>query len=66
MKLSILKNKLAKTVFLSLLISVIVTMLYFAGFLGTWETKISDALYNPSNTSNEIIIVIIDDKSLQD
>jgi adenylate cyclase len=63
---TILKNKLTKTLLISLLISVIVTMLMTAGFLDTWESKISDAFYAPSNTLDEIVIVAIDDESLQE
>ncbi|UCF12798.1 MAG: adenylate/guanylate cyclase domain-containing protein [Thermoplasmatales archaeon] len=63
---TILKNKLTKTLFISLFISAIVTMLMTAGFLDTWESKISDAFYAPGNTLDEIIIVAIDDESLQE
>ena len=63
--LNIPKNKLTKTLFISLLIPTIIAMLMTAGFLDTWESKISDALYAPGNPLDEIIIVSIDDKSLQ-
>ena len=53
----ILKNKLTKTLLVSIIISVIVTLLMTAGVLNTWEAKISDAFYYPSNTLDEIIIV---------
>lgn len=62
----ILKNKLVKTLFVSLIISTSVSLLMAAGFLGTWETKISDAFYSPSNTLDNIVIVAIDDDSLED
>jgi adenylate cyclase len=35
-----------------------------AGFLNTWESKISDAFYYPSSTLSDIIIVEIDDESI--
>ena len=60
----ILKNKLTKTLLVSFLIAVIVAMLMPAGFLNTWESKISDAFYYPSSTLPEIIIVEIDDVSI--
>jgi adenylate cyclase len=41
-------------------------MLLFTGFLDTWESKLSDAFYTPGSTLEEIIIVSIDDKSLQE
>jgi adenylate cyclase len=63
---SILKNKLAKTLFVALIISSAVSLLMVAGFLGTWETKLSDALYSPSKTLDDIVIVAIDDDSLEE
>ena len=63
---SIIKNKLAKTLFVSIIISTIVSIFLAIGFLGTWETKISDAFYSPSNTLDDIIIVAIDDYSLEE
>ncbi len=65
MKSGILANKLAKTLFVSFLISLIITGFYVIGFLETWENKISDAFYIPGVPSNEIVIVEIDDASLQ-
>jgi len=62
----IIKNKLTKTLLISLSISAIVTMLIFTGFLDTWESKVSDSFYAPSTTLDDIVIVSIDDKSLQD
>jgi len=63
---SILKNKLAKTLFVALIISSAVSLLMVVGFLGTWEIKISDAFYSPSNTLDDIVIVAIDDDSLEE
>jgi adenylate cyclase len=62
----ILKKKFTKTILISLIVAVILTGLMFIGFLDTWESKISDAFYNPSNTLDDIIIVAIDDQSLQE
>jgi adenylate cyclase len=61
---SILKNKLAKTLFVSIVISAVVILIMIVGFLGTWEKVISDAFYSPSNTLDDIVIVAIDDDSL--
>ncbi len=64
---SILKNKLTKTIFVSIIISAVVALLMVAGFLGTWETQIfSDTFYSPSNTLDDIVIVSIDDDSLEE
>ncbi len=62
----IIKNKLTKTLLVSLSISAIVTLLIFTGFLDTWESKVSDSFYAPSTTLDDIVIVSIDDKSLQE
>jgi class 3 adenylate cyclase/CHASE2 domain-containing sensor protein len=62
----ILKNRLTKTLFVSLIISIFVVMLMISGFLGTWETKISDAFYSPSKTLDDIVIVSIDDYSIRE
>jgi len=64
MKRGIFKNKLAKTLLVSIFIATIVSMLMPAGFLNTWESKISDGFYYPSSTLTDIIIVEIDDESI--
>jgi len=66
MNFKIFKNKLAKTLIVSIFIAVIVSLLMTAGFLDTWESKISDAFYSPSTTDDTIVIVAIDDSSLQE
>jgi len=62
----ILKNKLTKTLLVSLFISALASMLIFTGFLNTWESKVSDAFYAPGTPLDDIVIVTIDDKSLQE
>jgi len=64
--LGILKKKIAKTLFISFLISIIVSLLMTAGFLDTYESKISDAYYSPSITIDDIVIVAIDDESFRE
>jgi len=61
-----LKNKLTKTLFISITVPAILTLLVFTGFLNTWESKVSDAFYAPSTTLNDIVILAIDDQSLQE
>jgi adenylate cyclase len=55
-----------RTLFISIIVSFIVSILIFTGFLNTWEARLSDALYAPSSTLDDIVIVAIDDDSLQD
>jgi len=62
----ILKNKKNTTIFVSFIVPIFVTILLFTGFLHTWEYKISDAFYNSGNVSEEIVIIAIDDESLQE
>lgn len=64
--LPLLNKRLTKTLLVSVIVAVIATLLLFAGFLNTWESKISDAFYSPSHTLDEIVIIAIDDQSLQD
>ena len=64
MKQGIIKNKLTKTLLVSIFIAVIFSLLIPSGFLNTWESKISDAFYYPTNTLDDIIIVEIDDESI--
>ena len=64
MKRGIFKNKLAKTLLVSIFIAAFVSMLMPTGFLNTWESKISDGFYYPSGTFTDIIIVEIDDESI--
>lgn len=66
MKFGILKNKLIKTLLVSFFISIIVALLMTVGFLDTYESKISDAFYTPSNTLDDIIIIAIDDNSFRE
>jgi adenylate cyclase len=63
---NLLKKRITKTLLISIIVAVIATMLLFAGFLNTWESKISDAFYSPTNPLDDIIIIAIDDESLQD
>jgi len=62
----ILKNKLTKTLLISFIISAIVAMLMTVGFLDTYESKVSDAFYAPSETLDDIVIVAIDDHSFRE
>ncbi|UCE38559.1 MAG: adenylate/guanylate cyclase domain-containing protein [Thermoplasmata archaeon] len=61
----VLKNKLTKTLLVSLFIPAIVALIMTAGFFNTWESIISDALYAPGDPLDEIVIVAIDDYSFR-
>ena len=66
MKSGFLNKKITKTLFLSIFIPIIISILMVGGFLETWEAKISDALYSQSNPDDMIVIIAIDDKTLQE
>jgi len=65
MMLGILKNKLVKTLFVSFFISAILAMLMLVGFFDTYEAMISDSFNTHGDPLDEIIIVEIDDTTLQ-
>lgn len=60
-----LKNKKKTTIAVCLLVPFIVSLLLFSGFMNTWEAKISDAFYTTDSPLDEIVIIAIDDASLQ-
>ena len=66
MTITLDKKRFRRTLFISIIVSFVVSVLIFTGFLNTWEARVSDALYTPSNTMNDIVIIAIDDNSLQD
>ncbi|MBD3227438.1 MAG: CHASE2 domain-containing protein [Candidatus Lokiarchaeota archaeon] len=61
-----IKTKIMKTLTISIIVAFILSILLSLGFFDTWESKISDSFYNQDNTLDDIIIVAIDDKSLQE
>ena len=64
--LKILKNKIVSAVILSLLISIILSLTFSLDFFHNWQLKLSDKLYSEKEPLNNIIIIAIDDKSLQE
>lgn len=59
------KGQIKKGVMLSLGISLFLIILFSFGFFSNIQTNLSDGLYGGIDASDEIIIVKIDDKSLQ-
>ena len=55
-------KRLTRSLLISLIIAILASTLMLTGFLNTWESKVSDAFYYPSNTLSDIIIVEIDDE----
>ncbi len=61
-----LKNKLLLCILIGLVVSSVFSILLSAGFFLKWEFKVSDLLYSEQKPSENIIIIAIDDKSLQE
>jgi adenylate cyclase len=61
-----LKNRLFTVILAALAVSAALSCLMFLGFLDTWESKLSDALYSGGRPLDEIVIIAIDDASLQE
>src|SRR3989344_6121225 len=64
--LKIPKNKIVSAIILSLLISIILSLTFSLDFFHNWQLKLSDKLYSEKEPLNNIIIIAIDDKSLQE
>ena len=66
MKLKIFKNKLAAVILLALLTGGFLSLLFSAGLFEGWQLKISDNLFAEKKPLNNIVIIAIDDASLQE
>ncbi|MBW3011087.1 adenylate/guanylate cyclase domain-containing protein, partial [Candidatus Woesearchaeota archaeon] len=61
-----IKSRLAKCVGIALICAVIFSLLFSVGFLSNIQLKLSDSLYGGKSPLDSIVIVAIDDKSLQE
>ena len=59
-------EKYLKVIFIGWTIGLILSSLYFIGFFGSWQTSLSDVLYQEMEPLENIVILSIDDKSLQE
>ncbi len=65
-KLDMVKNKkLLYTVTVSLSVAIILSLFLVIGLFETWEAKLSDTLFTQQQPLSDIVIVAIDDTSLQ-
>jgi len=64
MKFDILKHKLVTCIVSAVVITVLLSLLLNVGFLSTQSTKASDLLYSEQKALGEIVIVSIDDQSI--
>jgi adenylate cyclase len=58
--------KLKNCIFIAVICSFILTLLLYAGFFSNIQLKLSDNLYGGKAPLNTIVIIAIDDKSLQE
>lgn len=63
---NILKNKLVICIISAILVTLILSMLLNAGFLSIQSTRMSDLLYNEQKPFNDIVIIAIDDQSINE
>jgi len=60
------KNKFFLCFLVSLAVAILLSSLFLLGVFSGWQLKLSDALYKEKAPLKNIVIVAIDDKSLQD
>ena len=60
------KNKFFLCFLVSLAFAILLSSLFLLGVFSGWQLKLSDALYKEKAPLKNIVIVAIDDKSLQD
>ena len=60
------KYKLNKGILISLIISFILSLLFITGFFSNIQVRLSDGLYGGKSAREDIVILAIDDKSLQE
>jgi len=58
-------NRFVYSLALSLFIASSLSLFFLSGMFGTWDTKLTDRLFVRQPATNDILIVAIDDKSLQ-
>ena len=63
--MSFWKNKKIVAVLMALLVSILVSGLALASVFKLWELQLSDSLYQPSGPREDIVIIAIDDYTLE-
>jgi len=66
MKLNILKNKLLFCILSAVIISTLVSVAFSLGMFKVQSDRLSDAIYTEKNPFPDIILIAIDDKSIND
>ncbi|MFC1685410.1 CHASE2 domain-containing protein [Nanoarchaeota archaeon] len=64
--MKLLKNKLFTSISSAVLVTLVLSMLLTSGFLSPQSTRMSDLLYNEQKSLDEIVIIGIDDESINE
>jgi CHASE2 domain-containing sensor protein/class 3 adenylate cyclase len=59
-------KKLQKSAVIGVLIFIILSMLFMLGLFSSWQEKLSDTLYTEQKSPDNIAVIAIDDKSIQE
>ena len=62
----LIKNKLLSCILFALVSTIFLSILLYAGLFMNWQLKLSDSLYGGKQSLDAIVIIAIDDKSLQE
>ena len=58
-------KKLLQGLLIGIGIGATLSLLFYLGVLASWQERLTDLLFTPRKTSDEIVIIAIDDKSIQ-
>ncbi len=64
--MKILKGKTFSSIIIVLTVSILLSFFFILALFQTWQNKLADSLYSEREPINQIIIVAIDDKSIQE
>lgn len=60
-----MSNKYVTALGIGLAVGTMCAFLFFLGFFSSWQLRLSDSLFSPRKPRPEIVIIAIDDKSIQ-
>ncbi len=64
--LKILKNKLVSAILISLLAAMFLSSIFYIGVFEGWQLRLSDSLFTEKKPLDNIVILAVDDNSLQE
>src|SRR3989344_977087 len=60
------RKKFLLTIFIVLIISLVLSIAFLIGIASTWQNKLTSVLYSEKSPLESIIIIAIDDKSIEE